>query len=70
MPQRSQKSGKEEKNKTDEKGKREKKDKKKLLLPEFQGAFLLAMIKNTYYTATISEIKVKRNGKNSFVYGI
>jgi hypothetical protein len=41
-----------------------------LLLPEYEEAFLLAMIKNTYYTAKISEMKVKRNGKNIFVYGI
>jgi hypothetical protein len=61
---------KEEKNKTDGKGKWEKKDQKKLLLAEFQGIFVLVIIRKHKLSCYNSDTKVKRNGTNNFVQGI
>jgi len=49
------------------KGKWEKRDQKKLLLAEFQGTFVLVIIKKYKLSCFISDIKVTRNGTSSFV---
>jgi hypothetical protein len=67
MQQRSQNSGKDEKNKTDGKGKWEKKDRKKPLLAEFQGTFVLVIIKKYKLSCYNSDIKVKTKQKEPTV---